>query len=67
MPWGVKRDEIEALPRSWSDRVGHVTVHSYGFARELAGLTLRLFARVPGLRNLPPAIAHVQTESDGAR
>ncbi|MFY1826919.1 class I SAM-dependent methyltransferase [Myxococcus fulvus] len=62
MPWGVNRDEVEPLLRSWSARVTAVRSVSYGlYARGVAGAVLRLFSQVPVLRNLPPAIVHVKT------
>lgn len=60
MPWGVNRDEVNALLRSWSPRVCEVSVTPYGFARGLPGLMYKLFASVPGLRNLTPCIVHAR-------
>ncbi|HVW69832.1 MAG TPA: class I SAM-dependent methyltransferase [Steroidobacteraceae bacterium] len=62
MPWGANRDEVEPLLRSWSPRVCEVSVIPYGFARGLPGLLLNVFAAIPGLRNVPPCIAHVRTQ-----
>jgi O-methyltransferase involved in polyketide biosynthesis len=61
MPWGADRDQLEPLVRSWSSRVVDVTTVSFGARRGLSGLALSLFARLPGLRNLPPSIARVRT------
>lgn len=62
MPWGVNRDEIEPLLRSWSPCVTTVSVVPYGIVtRGLAEIALRLVTSLPVLRNLPPTIVHVQT------
>lgn len=62
MPWGVNRDEIEPLLRSWSPRVERVSIVPYGIVtRGLAEIALRLVTSLPVLRNLPPTIVHVQT------
>jgi O-methyltransferase involved in polyketide biosynthesis len=61
MPWGVSRDRIEPLLRSWRGSIREVTVVSYGMARGLPGLTLRVFSNIARLRNIPPSIAHVRT------
>ena len=62
MPWGIRRDDVEPVLRRWSPRVATVTTVNYGvFARGLGGAVLRLFSRVPVLRNLPPAIVRVTT------
>jgi hypothetical protein len=63
MPWGVNRDEIEPLLRGWCPRVAMVSVVPYGIvARGLADVALRLFTRLPLLRNIPPTIVRVQTQ-----
>jgi len=63
MPWGVNRDAVEALLRSWSPRVAKITVVPYGIvARGLAAVALDRVTRLPGLRNVPPTIVHVQTQ-----
>lgn len=61
MPWGADRDEIPSLLKGWSDRVREVSVSSYGFARGIGGVMLKVFSAVPGLRNIPPCIVHVRT------
>ncbi len=66
MPWGVDRDEIPGLLRRWSPRGLHVRVDSYGFARGLRGLALRVFSALPLLRNLPPVVVHVRWASSDA-
>lgn len=62
MPWGVKRDDIEALLRSWSPHVHEVAVRPYGAARGPAGLFLKTCCDLPGVRNLPPCIVLVSTQ-----
>lgn len=64
MPWGVRRGRIDALVRSWSDRVEEVSTWSFGFARGGLGLLLKVFATVPGLRDVPPAITLVRTRAN---
>ncbi len=61
MPWGVRRDDIDALLRGWSPRIASVRVRSYGRPYGLAGKLLPVLERVPVLRNVPPAIVHVRT------
>ncbi len=61
MPWGVRRSDIAALVRSWSPKVVEVTVSSYGPSHGPLPATLPLFERLPVLRDIPPAIAHVRT------
>jgi O-methyltransferase involved in polyketide biosynthesis len=61
MPWGVKRDEIVPLLRSWSGRIQDVSVISYGFARGAGKVMLGVFAALPVLRNVPPCIVLVRT------
>jgi len=63
IPWGVNRDAIEPLLRSWSPRVTNVAVVPYGImARGLAAVALDLVTRLPVLRNVPPTVVHVQTQ-----
>jgi O-methyltransferase involved in polyketide biosynthesis len=61
MPWGIRRDDVDRTLRGWSERIASVTVTSYGFARGARGLLLKVFAAMPGLRNVPPCIVRVQT------
>jgi O-methyltransferase involved in polyketide biosynthesis len=61
MPWGVDRDELESVLRSWSPAVASVSLTTYGARRGLPGFLLRTVGALPGLRNVPPAIAHVRT------
>jgi hypothetical protein len=62
MPWGIRRDDVERLLRSWSPGVKSVLMAKYGlFACGIAGALQRLTSRTSGLRNLVPAIAHVKT------
>jgi O-methyltransferase involved in polyketide biosynthesis len=61
MPWGVKRSEVAGLVRRWSPRVTAVAVVPYGVERGLPGRLMKLFDHVPVLRDLPPAIVHVET------
>jgi len=62
MPWGVNRDEIDPLLRSWSPCVATVSVVPYGIVtRGLAEIVLRFVTGLPALRNLPPTVVHVQT------
>lgn len=62
MPWGVTRGRIEPLLKSWSPRIASVSTQNYGIAaRGFNHMLLRTFSSVPGLRNLPPVIARVET------
>ncbi|MCU0673394.1 MAG: class I SAM-dependent methyltransferase [Myxococcota bacterium] len=61
MPWGVDRDALEPLLRSWSPSVASVGHLPFGYLRGLQGALLPIFARLPGLRRLLPCIVHVRT------
>lgn len=63
MPWGVNHDEIEPLLRRWSDQIATVKTMPYGAFRGPLALYLRLFSRIPLLRNVPPTIVHVRTSA----
>jgi O-methyltransferase involved in polyketide biosynthesis len=66
MPWGVSHDDVEPLLRGWSDQIATVETVPYGALRGPLWLYLRLFSRIPVLRNVPPTIVHVRTRA-GAR
>jgi O-methyltransferase involved in polyketide biosynthesis len=66
MPWGVSHDDIERLLRGWSDQIATVETAPYGAMRGPRSLYLRLFSRIPVLRNVPPTIVHVRARG-GAR
>ncbi|MFE6925107.1 class I SAM-dependent methyltransferase [Nocardia sp. NPDC057663] len=61
MPWGVERSKVAALVRSWSPAVEEVTVSSYGPSHGPLATTLSLFAALPILRDIPPAIVRVRS------
>jgi hypothetical protein len=61
MPWGVSMTSVESTLRGWSDRVREVSVTPYGLACGGRALVLRVFAALPGLRNVPPCIVRVYT------
>lgn len=61
MPWGVNRDEVEALLRGWSQAVKDVRVVPYGFHRGFEEALHKVFMRLPLLRNLVLSIVHVST------
>lgn len=65
MPWGISRQQITPLLRSWSDRVSDVSVVPYGFVRGARGIMLKAFAVMPGLRNISvhPCTVRVQTRA----
>ncbi|MBX3226973.1 MAG: class I SAM-dependent methyltransferase [Labilithrix sp.] len=63
MPWGVGRGELDALLRSWTDRVATVTTEPYGIARGPGRGALWLCRVTPWLRNIAPAIARVTTNA----
>jgi O-methyltransferase involved in polyketide biosynthesis len=63
MPWGIGRDDLEPLLRSWSPRVSRVSSVPYGYARNGAIMLMRLFSKLPVLRNQAPMIAYVETRS----
>jgi O-methyltransferase involved in polyketide biosynthesis len=64
MPWGVDHDDIEPILRCWSARVASVETRPYGALRGPLALYLKLFSRVPILRNVPPTIVHVRTHAE---
>lgn len=61
MPWGIGQDELGAQLRAWTPWIVSVTTQSYGYARGPGRALVRLSNRVPLLRNIAPAIAHVRT------
>lgn len=61
MPWGVARDELESLLRSWSSNIESVHFSPYGYQRGLGIHIWRALASAPFLRNLAPTITHVKT------
>jgi O-methyltransferase involved in polyketide biosynthesis len=61
MPWGIDHDDIEPALRRVSPRVRRVQVQSYGAQRSLLGFALRLFSRLPKLRNIAPTVVRVST------
>jgi O-methyltransferase involved in polyketide biosynthesis len=63
MPWGIDRDEIEPTLRRWTDRIGEVSVVSYGYARGLPRLAVSVFSQLPRLRNVPPSIVRLKTRA----
>jgi O-methyltransferase involved in polyketide biosynthesis len=63
MPWGVDRDALEPLLRSWSPAIDSVSLTPYGARRGVPGFLLRRFGELPGLRNIPPVIAHVSSRA----
>jgi O-methyltransferase involved in polyketide biosynthesis len=66
MPWGIRRGAIEPTLRRWVPRFARIQTQSYGLAdRGASGIVLRMFDKTPGLREVPPAIAHVSTSAAG--
>lgn len=63
MPWGINRNEIEPTLRAWSNRVSEVRQVPYGYCRGIYGPLLRCCAHLPFLRNMPPCIVQVKTET----
>lgn len=63
MPWGVGRDQIEPLLRSWSSRVSRVRVTEYGVSPGAGLVLLHVMGRLPILCNLIPTITYVETRS----
>lgn len=61
MPWGIDHDAIEPTLRDWSRRIQSVRTTPYGAQRGALGILLRVFARLPVLRNVPPTVVHVRT------
>ena len=59
MPWGIGRNELGPLLRGWSPHVRDVRTQPYGFWRGPGLVLLWLSTRLPWLRNIVPAIAHV--------
>lgn len=65
MPWGVNRNEIEPLLRSWIPRISSVSIVPYGYARGFMLNLMSVMTRLPGLKNMPPTIVRVRTTSRG--
>ena len=61
MPWGIKRGDLGRTLRQWLPAIRRVETRSFGFARGPKKLVLAVLSRLPTLRDLPPAIAHVYT------
>lgn len=61
MPWGVKRDDIAPLLRSWSQHVDSVEHVSFGYRRGPFAPVLSIANRVSTLANLLPSIVSVTT------
>lgn len=61
MPWGIKRSDLGRTLRRWLPAIQRVETRSFGFARGPRKLMLAVLSRLPALRDLPPAIAHVYT------
>lgn len=61
MPWGVNRNELGPLLRSWSDRVESVEQVTFGYRRGPLGMLLPIANRIPPLANLLPCIVSVTT------
>lgn len=63
MPWGVKRNRVKEVLRSWSPRITEVKqVHSR-VSRGFKGIVFRLLMRIPGVRNFAPGIVRVWTSA----
>lgn len=62
MPWGVTRDELPGLLRSWIPQITEVKVRSYGAPYGPQSIVLPVFEKLPVLRNIPPSIAQVRTQ-----
>ncbi|MFC9896309.1 class I SAM-dependent methyltransferase [Nocardia sp. NPDC127579] len=64
MPWGIRASELPELVRGWSPRVSEVRITGFAPAHGILATTAPLFAALPVLRDIPPAIAHVRTAPD---
>jgi O-methyltransferase involved in polyketide biosynthesis len=63
MPWGINRGKIEPTLRSWSNKMGSVEIVPYGFFRGIKGSLLKhVFAKTPGLREIPPYIVRIHSQ-----
>lgn len=67
MPWGVDRNEIEPLLRSWSPHVTEVQLVPFDYAFGPAFSLQRLLSRLPRLRHRVAAVVHVRTRAAAAR
>ena len=60
MSWGVRRDDIDPLVRSWSARITDVEVHSYAPPRWRVSAVVPKISGIRVLRNIPPTIVRVR-------
>ncbi|MGW0249461.1 class I SAM-dependent methyltransferase [Nocardia goodfellowii] len=61
MPWGIEGSKVPALVRGWSPRVTEVRMSGFAPSHGILATTAPLFAALPIMRDIPPAIAHVRT------
>ncbi|MBZ8141112.1 methyltransferase [Rubrivivax gelatinosus] len=66
MPWGVDRDEIEPLLRSWTPRLASVHEEPYRRVRGFAGALMPMLAPLPWVGRLLPAIVRVRVADRAA-
>lgn len=60
-PWGIKWNDIAPLVQRWHAGISHVEVQSFGAVHGILNMVKPLFLRVPALRGMLPAVAHLKT------
>jgi O-methyltransferase involved in polyketide biosynthesis len=60
MPWGISRDEIGPLLRSWHPALTNVTFLDYRMPRGMPRLIAEMVDRVPMARQEVPSLVHVR-------
>lgn len=59
-PWGIKWDAIAPLLRRWHTGISSVEVQSFGAVHGALNVIKPLFLRIPALRGMLPAVAHLK-------
>lgn len=60
MPWGIRRDHIEATLRRWAPSLRAVTITGYAFPRGPERYVAAALERIPFTRNNTPAIVEAR-------
>ncbi|AMT70908.1 class I SAM-dependent methyltransferase [Mycobacteroides immunogenum] len=60
-PWGIKWSDVAPLLHRWHAGISKVEVQSFGAVHGILNVVKPLFLRVPPLRGMLPAVAHLKT------